>query len=390
MQSTSEHMRSKPIIPTRIFRAPVLIIILLAIIGPVWAQISLVHVTSCGPQTFPATCTIPASASGNLLVAGWTSTNGGSSTLIASVTDNVGNIYQEAAGARATDNTANTMADIWYTKSSLSGATVVTITPSPGGTAGTGVIWEFSGIDTTAPLDQTAVLNSQSSTTTTAAGASVVATSPGEVVVSLANVQGNVTGIKSGSAFSNDSTAGGDGWAHLIASAAGIYAPQWNTSAAGSFESTTASFRPASAGGGACDLNRDGVVNVVDVQLAVNMDLGLLVCPLDLNLGICNSALVQQVLNAALGAGCSATISHSVSLGWTASASANVAGYNVYRSSTSGGPFTKLNSSLVITTSFTDSSVLGGQNYYYVTTAVDTGNNESIDSNQAQAAIPSP
>ena len=35
---------------------------------------SLVHATSCGPQAFPtATCTIPATGSGNLIVVGWQS-----------------------------------------------------------------------------------------------------------------------------------------------------------------------------------------------------------------------------------------------------------------------------------------------------------------------------
>src|SRR5271170_2165295 len=73
-----------------------------------WAQITLVHVTSCGPQTFPATtCTIPSSGNGNVLVAAWASENGGGGTTIASVTDNAGNVYSEAGGARATDTAAN-------------------------------------------------------------------------------------------------------------------------------------------------------------------------------------------------------------------------------------------------------------------------------------------
>jgi len=139
----------------------------------------------------------------------------------------------------------------------------------------------------------------------------------------------------------------------------------------------------------ACDLNQDGVVNVLDVQLAINMDLGLLSCPANLDGGACNSTLVQQVVNAALGEGCVATISYSVALTWTASTSPNIAGYNVYRATTSGGPYTLLNSSLVTTNSYTDTSVALGQIYYYVTTAVDTSNDQSSYSNQAQATIPS-
>ena len=40
--------------------------------------------------------------------------------------------------------------------------------------------------------------------------------------------------------------------------------------------------------------------------------------------------------------------------------------------------------------SFKDANVTTGQTYYYVTTAVDTSNNQSAYSNQAQATVPSP
>jgi fibronectin type 3 domain-containing protein len=80
-------------------------------------------------------------------------------------------------------------------------------------------------------------------------------------------------------------------------------------------------------------------------------------------------------------------VTHSATLTWTASTSV-VVGYNVYRSSISGGPYTKLNSSLDASTTFTDSSVLSGQTYYYVVTAVDSNNVESLYSNQATAVIP--
>ena len=85
------------------------------------------------------------------------------------------------------------------------------------------------------------------------------------------------------------------------------------------------------------------------------------------------------------GAGVVAT--HSATLTWIASTSV-VVGYNVYRGSTSGGPYTKLNSSLEASTTFTDSSVLSGQTYYYVVTAVDSNNVESAYSNEATATIP--
>jgi hypothetical protein len=86
------------------------------------------------------------------------------------------------------------------------------------------------------------------------------------------------------------------------------------------------------------------------------------------------------------GTGVSVT-PHTVALTWTASTS-TVSGYNVYRGTTSNGPYTKLNTSLVTTEQYTDSTVVSGQTYYYVATAVNSDNVESVDSNQATATIP--
>jgi hypothetical protein len=80
---------------------------------------------------------------------------------------------------------------------------------------------------------------------------------------------------------------------------------------------------------------------------------------------------------------------HSASLSWT-DGGFGIAGYNVYRGSVSGGPYTKINTALDANASYSDGSVLAGQTYYYVTTAVDGSGMESAYSNEAQAVIPSP
>jgi hypothetical protein len=80
---------------------------------------------------------------------------------------------------------------------------------------------------------------------------------------------------------------------------------------------------------------------------------------------------------------------HSVSLSWTDGGS-GITGYNVYRGGTSGGPYAKINSSLDPSAAYTDGSVLAGQTYYYVTTAVNGSGVESAYSNETQAVIPSP
>jgi hypothetical protein len=80
---------------------------------------------------------------------------------------------------------------------------------------------------------------------------------------------------------------------------------------------------------------------------------------------------------------------HSVSLSWTDNNS-GVVGYNVYRGSTSGGPYAQINSGLDATPAYSDTSVASGQTYYYVATAIDGSGVESGYSNEAQAVIPTP
>jgi hypothetical protein len=85
-------------------------------------------------------------------------------------------------------------------------------------------------------------------------------------------------------------------------------------------------------------------------------------------------------------------VAHVVSLSWTASTSSNVAGYNIYRAiyTSACGSYSKINPGLNATTTYTDTSVAGGQTYCYATTAVDSTAVESGYSNTAEAMIPSP
>jgi Abnormal spindle-like microcephaly-assoc'd, ASPM-SPD-2-Hydin len=80
---------------------------------------------------------------------------------------------------------------------------------------------------------------------------------------------------------------------------------------------------------------------------------------------------------------------HSVTLNWNDSGS-GIAGYRVYRGTTSGGPYVDINSSLISTRSYVDSNVASGHKYYYVVTAIGTSGNESPFSNEASATIPNP
>lgn len=64
------------------------------------------------------------------------------------------------------------------------------------------------------------------------------------------------------------------------------------------------------------------------------------------------------------------------------------AGYNIYRSDVSGGPYAMLNASPLSEKSYTDTGLVNGAAYYYVVTAMDAYGNESAYSNEAQG-IPS-
>jgi DNA-binding CsgD family transcriptional regulator len=85
---------------------------------------------------------------------------------------------------------------------------------------------------------------------------------------------------------------------------------------------------------------------------------------------------------------------HLVDLTWGAGTIRNpapgqvVVGYDVYRGSASGGPYTKLNLTPVPGLTYTDKNVSAGQTWYYVCSTVDNLGDVSGYSNQASATIP--
>ena len=79
--------------------------------------------------------------------------------------------------------------------------------------------------------------------------------------------------------------------------------------------------------------------------------------------------------------------SYSAALTWNAGAS-GINGYNVYRSNVSGGPYSQINTSLLPSNNFSDTTVSSGNTYYYVTTEVNGEGQESGYSNEAPAVVP--
>jgi hypothetical protein len=73
----------------------------------------------------------------------------------------------------------------------------------------------------------------------------------------------------------------------------------------------------------------------------------------------------------------------SVTLSWQEALDCNsgpVAGYNIYRSISIGGPYTQINTSLITEITYTDSDVVVGTTYHYQVTSVDSDDDESIPS----------
>jgi hypothetical protein len=100
-----------------------------------------------------------------------------------------------------------------------------------------------------------------------------------------------------------------------------------------------------------------------------------------------NAASSPQSVSLSGTAAAAAGVQPSVALSWSESSS-SVSGYNVYRSTQSGTAYTKVNSSLLASQSYTDGSVASGQTYYYVVTSVNSSGVESAYSSQASAVIP--
>lgn len=100
------------------------------------------------------------------------------------------------------------------------------------------------------------------------------------------------------------------------------------------------------------------------------------------------SALTMALAGTGEAASNPGTKPHSVSLNWNPSSS-DVSGYRIYRGTSSGGPYTRISSSLIGGTEYTDGSVSSGKKYYYVATSVTDSGDESPYSNEVSASIPS-
>ena len=101
-------------------------------------------------------------------------------------------------------------------------------------------------------------------------------------------------------------------------------------------------------------------------------------------LSFASDAIDSPTRSALIGTGTTAF----VSLSWVASTSAEVAGYNIYRKTSSTGSYSRINSKLDPNTNYTDATVVHGTTYYYATTAVNSQGKESEYSSGVEVVVP--
>jgi hypothetical protein len=112
------------------------------------------------------------------------------------------------------------------------------------------------------------------------------------------------------------------------------------------------------------------------------------------------ASFASNASNAPTGVGLTGTAIpapvYTVGLSWTASTTLGINGYYIYRalyntSTSTCGTYSKLNPLLPnVLTTYTDVNVTDGDTYCYEVTAVNSSDQESTDSNSAQAIIPAP
>ena len=76
-----------------------------------------------------------------------------------------------------------------------------------------------------------------------------------------------------------------------------------------------------------------------------------------------------------------------VFLTWNENKETDLAGYNIYRTTSSGKNYEQLTEKLIARTTFSDETVKAGTTYYYVITAVDKSGNESARSVEKKAFV---
>lgn len=195
--------------------------------------VSLLHISLCLNIGSGADCAITTTGTSHglfVLIQSNTATG-----TVTAVTDGGDTFSQVTSGNITCQSVLN---DIWYTPSTGGARTVINITTSLG-TVYVAAVYEASGTNASAPLDQHATVSSSGTNTP---GAPVTTTAASELIITTETVGGTVSAVTS--PFTFDSSQNGGGWASVVPSSTGTYTPNWTNSGAGANCGTTASFKP--------------------------------------------------------------------------------------------------------------------------------------------------
>ena len=246
----------------------------------------------------------------------------------------------------------------------------------------TGAVFSVSGL--TLPLTLTA--NQSVTFTATFAAANAGAVSGGLSVVS------NASNSPLNIALSGTGTAAGQVAVSPTSLSFGNVAVGSNSALSGKLTASGASVAIASASVNSSEFVLSGISLPATLAAGQSTPFTVTFTPgasgaASASLSFTSNAANSPAVQTMTGTG-TAAVEHTVDLTWNAST--NAVGYNIYRSSVSGGPYSMINTALDSTTAYTDSTVVSGQTYYYVATAVNSESQESVYSDQATAVIPSP
>lgn len=292
-----------------------------------------------------------------------------------SVTDSQGNTFTQV-GSQLT-SPASVSSVVYYAKNIKGGQDTITVSLGSASSLIEVYVAEYAGIDQVNPVDVQAGATGSSATVSSG---SATTNYQGDIVYGFCQGDGSCS---AGSGFTLRSSFSGNLLEDMTVGAPGPYAA--TGSANSGWAMHMVALKPAtttSTSSNACDVNKDGTANVLDVQVAAD------------NYVSCPSSSFQtfysQVITGVLSSCPVSSGLHTVSLSWTASTTSGVS-YNVYRATTSGGYnySAPLNSSPIAGTSFSDCTVTLGQTYFYVVRAVDGSGNQSGNSSEITAAVPS-
>lgn len=183
---------------------------------------------------------INSSSQGSLIaVAIWGT---GTTSTISNVTDNSNNIYLKANETTAYSNSGFN-SEIWYSKNSIVGTNLITITYSSVNAYVGGFVAEFSGIDTISPLQEVGALSNPPATQSPY-GAAVTTTYNEDAIFTIILSEMSIDGLYSGNEFTiYPIIEQGNACATLITTTLGTHQARFTQSASYNTCSSTVAFK---------------------------------------------------------------------------------------------------------------------------------------------------